>query len=384
MLPLGLACAAILAGVPGLDGPRCGDGRALAVRPLAVRPLLRDQQPARDDAARARRSSARRCSGAPESRVAALAFVTIGGNRFGADGGGIVVLAAAYLVLVAAPARRRRPTVRLARRRRRGRRRARAPAPRGRRCHRRRRATSPTRSATGRSPLAGDIADRIELSVRRTAASFGAARCRARLARDSRRASLSRPARRRARRLPRRRRGLARRQRHAGRRRSAWAPRSRSHLPGTRRCRRVKLSRRCAAPPRCSLCSPLIALPVGVAGCGGGEVVTPRPRPSIGTLPGGDDARRRRRPAALDARGRRGERREDLRLGRLRRLPHARGGRLVAATSARTSTTRSPTSHLAVDRVTNGPGAMPSFEGQLERAGDRRRRRSTSSTRPQG
>ena len=32
--------------------------------------------------------------------VAALAFVTIGGNRFGADGGGIVVLAAAYLVLL--------------------------------------------------------------------------------------------------------------------------------------------------------------------------------------------------------------------------------------------------------------------------------------------
>ena len=32
--------------------------------------------------------------------VAALAFVTIGGNRFGADGGGIVVLAAAFLVLL--------------------------------------------------------------------------------------------------------------------------------------------------------------------------------------------------------------------------------------------------------------------------------------------
>jgi mono/diheme cytochrome c family protein len=31
--------------------------------------------------------------------VAALAFVTVGGNRFGADGGGIVVLAVAYLVL---------------------------------------------------------------------------------------------------------------------------------------------------------------------------------------------------------------------------------------------------------------------------------------------
>ena len=32
--------------------------------------------------------------------VAALAFVTIGGNRFGADGGGTVVLAAALLVLL--------------------------------------------------------------------------------------------------------------------------------------------------------------------------------------------------------------------------------------------------------------------------------------------
>ena len=39
--------------LPRLDGARSRDGRALAVRPLPVRPLLRDQQPARDDAARA-------------------------------------------------------------------------------------------------------------------------------------------------------------------------------------------------------------------------------------------------------------------------------------------------------------------------------------------
>jgi hypothetical protein len=39
--------------------------------------------------------------------------VTIGGNRFGADGGGLVVLAAAYLVLVLR-LQDRRPTLRLA------------------------------------------------------------------------------------------------------------------------------------------------------------------------------------------------------------------------------------------------------------------------------
>ena len=100
--------------------------------------------------------------------VAALAFVTIGGNRFGADGGGIVVLAAAYLVLWLR-LRPRAATFRLAFGVAAG---AVAiallllAAP----------GSSHVTDAIGDGPaaLAGDIADRIELSVRRTAESAGA------------------------------------------------------------------------------------------------------------------------------------------------------------------------------------------------------------------
>ena len=54
---------------------------------------------------------------------------------------------------------------------------------------------------------------------------------------------------------------------------------------------------------------------------------------------------------------------------RLRRLPHARRRRARTARSARTSTSRSRRA-LAIDRVTNGQGGMPSFKGQLERGAD--------------
>ncbi len=54
LLPLGLACAAILAAYLVVARPRRRDRGALAARPLPVGPLLRDQQPARDDAPRAR------------------------------------------------------------------------------------------------------------------------------------------------------------------------------------------------------------------------------------------------------------------------------------------------------------------------------------------
>jgi len=104
--------------------------------------------------------------------VVALAFVTIGGNRFGADGGGIVVLAVSYLVLWLR-LRGERLTWRLA-----GLVAAGAlalalvllglDAATG--------GSSHVTDAVGDGPvaLAGDIADRIELSVRRTAASAGA------------------------------------------------------------------------------------------------------------------------------------------------------------------------------------------------------------------
>ena len=164
-----------------------------------------------------RRSSVRRCSGgALGSLVAALAFVTIGGNRFGADGGGIVVLAAAYLVLWLR-LRGERLTWRLA-----GLVAAGAialalvllglDAATG--------GSSHVTDAVGDGPvaLAGDIADRIEISVRRTAAGVGATvvvlGSLAILVAVALRATPE-P---RARRVPRRHRGLARGQRHARRR----------------------------------------------------------------------------------------------------------------------------------------------------------------------
>jgi mono/diheme cytochrome c family protein len=100
--------------------------------------------------------------------VAALAFVTIGGNRFGADGGGIVVLAVSFLVLWAL-GRGERPgwrhaavaaaaVVALA---------ALDAATGG---------SSHVTDAIGDGPaaLAGDLGDRIERSVERTADSPGA------------------------------------------------------------------------------------------------------------------------------------------------------------------------------------------------------------------
>ena len=99
--------------------------------------------------------------------VAGVALVAVGGNRFGADGGGLLVLLAGYGVLV------RLRGVRLDRRAgraiaagggvARGRR-----ARRSRRCRSAARATSRTPSATGPARVLGDIADRLELSARRT------------------------------------------------------------------------------------------------------------------------------------------------------------------------------------------------------------------------
>jgi cytochrome c553 len=97
-LPLGLACAALLAlylAALGLDA------ETVALSPLGpsqvnrfygINNLLETMllAPALAGAALLGRAGV---------LVAGLALVTIGGNRFGADGGGIVVLAVAYLVL---------------------------------------------------------------------------------------------------------------------------------------------------------------------------------------------------------------------------------------------------------------------------------------------
>jgi hypothetical protein len=171
VLPLGYACGAILAAYlvsMGLDAETVAlspfgpsqVGRFYGINNLLETMLL---APALVGAA---------VLGRAGIGVAALAFVTIGGNRFGADGGGIVVLAAAYLVLLLR-LQGRRPTLRLA-------------------------ATvavaavalallllgidaatggsSHVTDAVGDGPVAlvGDIGDRIERSLRRTAGNVGA------------------------------------------------------------------------------------------------------------------------------------------------------------------------------------------------------------------
>jgi mono/diheme cytochrome c family protein len=99
VLPLGLACAAILAAyllAMGLGAETVAlspygpsqSGRYYGINNLLETMLL---APAIVGAALLGRAGI---------AVAALAFVTIGGNRFGGDGGGLVVLAAAYIVLV--------------------------------------------------------------------------------------------------------------------------------------------------------------------------------------------------------------------------------------------------------------------------------------------
>ena len=216
LLPLGWACAAILLAYlvsMGLDAETVAlspfgpsqSGRFYGINNLLETMLLAPAL-ARRGAARARAAIL----------VAALAFVTIGGNRFGADGGGIVVLAVAYLVLWLR-FRGERPTWRLA-----GLVAAGAvalallllglDAATG--------GSSHVTDAVGDGPvaLAGDIADRIEISVRRTAASLGATVVVLGSLAILRRRRPARAPEPRARRLPRRARGLARRQRHPRRR----------------------------------------------------------------------------------------------------------------------------------------------------------------------
>ena len=172
LLPLGWACAAILLAYlvsMGIDAETVAlspfgpsqSGRFYGINNLLETMLL---APALLGAALLGRRAG--------ILVAALAFVTIGGNRFGADGGGIVVLAAAYLVLWLR-LRGERLTWRLA-----GLVAAGAialalvllglDAATG--------GSSHVTDAVGDGPvaLARDIADRIEISVRRTAAGVGA------------------------------------------------------------------------------------------------------------------------------------------------------------------------------------------------------------------
>ncbi len=170
-LPLGLACAAILTAYlvsMGLDAEAVGlspfgpsqVGRFYGVNNLLETMLL---VPSLVGAALLGRAGV---------AVAALAFVTIGGNRFGADGGGLVVLAVAYLVLVLR-LQRRRPTLRLGAAVIAG---ALALALLVLAIDAATGGSSHVTAAAGDGPAAllGDVADRIERSVERTAGSIGA------------------------------------------------------------------------------------------------------------------------------------------------------------------------------------------------------------------
>ena len=105
-----------------------------------------------------------------------------------------------------------------------------------------------------------------------------------------------------------------------------------------------------------------------------------------GHRPGGDDAARPtgetgEEPTTSTSRAMRPNGEEVYASRRVRRLPHARGRRLDRQRRPEPRR-REARRELVVDRVTNGQGAMPSFEDQLERAADRGRRCSTSSSRP--
>ena len=276
VLPLGLACAAILTAYLVSMGI---DAEAVALSPLGpsqsgrfygVNNLLETMLlvPSLVGAALLGRAGI---------AVAALAFVTIGGNRFGADGGGLVVLGAAYLVLLLRLSGRR---LTLAARGGGCGRRRRARAPPARRSTRRRAARATSRGALGDGPvaLARDVGDRIELSVRRTAASVGAIvfvlvslailACVALAARRATPCSTPSSSASRCRSLvndtPGDVLGMGAAAAFALAR-AAPAP------PGSRRLVRLRAMRRAALLA-------LLALSLGVAGCGGGEEVVPDAR----------------------------------------------------------------------------------------------------------
>jgi mono/diheme cytochrome c family protein len=294
--------------------------------------------------------------------VAALAFVTIGGNRFGADGGGLVVLAAAYLVLVLR-LQDRRPTLRLA-----------AAvftgavalallllaldAATG--------GSSHVTDAVGDGPvaLAGDIADRVELSVRRTTASLGAA-----IVVLGSLAILA---------------GVALRVRRDALLEAFLVALAVSlvvndtpgDVLGMGAAIAIALARH--SPLRGALSSlpmrravtlltvlALIALPVGLAGCGGGEETSPTPETVEGTIPAATTAAttaEEEPTSTLEGDASNGEKiYASAGCGGCHTLAAAGSSGNVGPNLDDTK----PDLGLAINRVTDGAGAMPSFKGQL-------------------
>jgi mono/diheme cytochrome c family protein len=354
LLPLGWACAAILAAyllAMGLDGETVAlspfgpsqSGRFYGINNLLETMLL---APALVGAALLGRAG---------FAVAALAFVTIGGNRFGADGGGIVVLAAAYLVLWLR-LRGEQPSWRLA-----GLVAAGAigvalvllglDAATG--------GSSHVTDAVGDGPgaLAGDIADRIELSVRRTAASAGAiavvlgsVAILATIALRARRSPV----------LDAYLVGLAV---------SLVVNDTPADVLGAGAAVAIALARYTpeqaslsfTAMRRTAFLLAVLAVLVGLTGCGGGEETSPTPETVVGTLP---EVTTSEEPAATVE--------GDASNGAQIWASAGCGGCHVLEAAGSNGSVgpnldeSQPDFNLVVDRVTNGQGAMPAFGDTLE------------------
>jgi len=105
----------------------------------------------------------------------------------------------------------------------------------------------------------------------------------------------------------------------------------------------------------------LIVLPVGLAGCGGGEVASPTPETVEGTLPAATTAEEEP-TSTLEG---------DASNGEKIFASAGCGGCHTLEAAGSTGNVgpnlddAKPDLALAVNRVTNGSGAMPSFKGQL-------------------
>jgi mono/diheme cytochrome c family protein len=286
--------------------------------------------------------------------VAALAFVTIGGNRFGADGGGIVVLAVAYLVLWLR-LRGERLTWRLA-----GLVAAGAialalvllglDAATG--------GSSHVTDAVGDGPvaLARDIADRIEISVRRTAAGVGATvvvlgslAILVAVALRSRRSAV----------LDAFLVGIAV---------SLVVNDSPGDVLGMGAAIAIALARytpehgwlSSEAMRRAAVLLTIFAFSAGLAGCGGGEEVSPTPETIVGTLPEATTAEQPTSTLQGDA-SNGAKVFASAGCGGCHTLEAAGSSGAVGPNLDQAQ----PDPSLVTQRVTNGQGAMPSFADSL-------------------
>ncbi len=353
LLPLGWACAAILVAylvAMGLDAETVAlspfgpsqSGRFYGINNLLETMLL---APALVGAALLGRAGV---------LVAALAFLTIGGNRFGADGGGIVVLAIAYLVLWLR-LRGERPSLRLAALVAAG---AVALALAVLGLDAATGGSSHVTDAVGDGPgaLAGDIADRIELSVRRTAASIGATavalgslailivialRWRRGPVLDAYLVALAV---------------------------SLVVNDTPSDVLGVGAAIAIALVRHrpehgwlsSESMRRAAVLLALVACSAGLAGCGGGEEVSPTPETIVGTLPEATTAEEPGSTVEGDA----------TNGAKIYASAGCGGCHTMEAAGSSGSVgpnldDAKPDFGLVVDRVTNGQGAMPAFADSL-------------------